>query len=248
MLLESFCKAATLHWFDSCGQCGTLPWITKGPFAVKYETGEAPSCIMVLGSSMRSIPGVMWTYDSCFLKLPCVHLLVKIIIDCGLRPLVYFIDRGPGHGATLHFQGLPPAPQKVSFWLEMATFMSKVWIHVRCLTSKTDVDALNSLFLVSIPVHLMVIQPLKVKKKTSVFFVKAPPVFEAFSTQWLRQLWPPFLFFVLVHFILNWSLQSQVQGEGLPAAEDGLSTKTRRAGGRAWRYAGGGWGKASGVI
>lgn len=56
-------------------------------------------------------------------------------------------------------------------------------------------------------------------------------------------------FFCGVHFFFSASissLQSQVQGEGLPAAEDGLSAQTRRAGGRGWRHAGGGGGKASG--
>lgn len=55
---------------------GPLPWITKEPFAVQYETGEAPSCIIVLGCTAHRIPGALWIHDSGFLTLPCVYFLL----------------------------------------------------------------------------------------------------------------------------------------------------------------------------
>lgn len=44
------------------------------------------------------------------------------------------------------------------------------------------------------------------------------------------------------------SFQSQVQGEGLPASEDGLSAQTRRTWGGGWRNERGGWGKALATV
>lgn len=79
IFLKCACRAAALHWFDPCGQQWDAAMNCKRAFAVQYETGEATSCIMVLGCTAHRIPGALWIHDF-FLTLPCVFFFLDWLL------------------------------------------------------------------------------------------------------------------------------------------------------------------------